>query len=682
MSNSSRARNLRFNGSNVRSFPTRRLSSPGKLRGVAVDLVPPVVQSVALAPPSPDPSAPVDNVLKLSVKDVPVNIEWGGFGDAFAGDELFYLLDGVQFAYVLVADTDTPPYLGELAPDQRLEEGTHQLRVRYKGPSGEALSPEVPITFDYTAPGLGVALSDLKFDDADDIPGTGITAAKFREDDDGKRYIWAGVSSYGGIAAGDKVHLYCNGQEEINVGEASIDTTNHIEVRIYEDFLILIKDTPAAKFTYKIEDRAGNISAESDPVTVAVQLAQVPGLLEPTVPAFDNDPVDPANQPLIDEFDARGTANAGFVVVVPWNVGYKPGDEFMISLGNQNAGPVLLGPDGEDMEIPFPYTGSQAVWLAGSTNGTVDTRVRADVTYTVSRNGAPAGTSPPHAVVLNLYQKAIDPDPETPVNERLTQPVVISASSQTDIIPIVDFGKDATLQIRKLTDATYPPVGDAFEEGDTLRIYYGSQPFFTFPVPALGDTAVPLNVPLSAKLIKDEGSGDVPVRYEVLHELADGGTNMNLSPTKQIKVLGTDTQPGNGHLNPGNFPDKDANGFIPELFHYTSTRFTIPTYANRDADDNVALHFELYYADTHLTDEKPYPGRDWDHTIKAGVDDPIVVQVPSSVYNLYDNADGLVARIHIHATYTVTKSQGDMTPVTSDQATVKVDSRFSDGPDA
>jgi hypothetical protein len=685
MSTSSRARNLRFNGRNIRAFPTRQLSNPGKRfrSSVLVDIVLPTIDEDALADASPDPSAIIDNVLLLSVRKMPVKIEWGGFDDAFAGDELFFMLDGIQFDYVLVGATDTPPYIGELHSPKRLVEGTHQLTVKYKGPTGEAISKEVPITFDYTAPGLGVALSDLKFDDADDIPGSGITAAKFRTDANGDRYIWAGVSSYGGLAAGDRVHLYCNGQEAADVGVAAVDSTNHIEVHIYEAFLTLIGDTLTAVFTYKIEDRAGNISAESDPVTVAVQLSQVPGLVEPTVPAYDDDPNEPDNQPLINEADARGVANAGFVVVVPWNDGYQPGDQFVISLGDQHAGPVPLGPDGEDMTIPFPYAASQTVWLAGSTNGTVDQRVSADVTYTVSRNGAGAGTSPPHAVVLNLYQKAIDPDPETPVNERLRQPTVISASGQSDVIPVGDFGKDATIQIRKRTDVAFPPEGDAFEEGDTLRIYYGSQPFFTVVVPPLGDTAIPLSITLPAKLITDEGSGDaVPVRYEVLHDLADGSFNINLSPTKSIKVIGTDTQPGNGHLNAGDFPDKDAEGFIPEIFHYTNTRFTIPDYVNREPDDDIALHFEFYFGDTHASGETPYPGHDWDHTIKAGVDDPIVVPVPSTVYNLYGNADGLSPRIHIHAVYTVTKLRGDTTPVTSDQANVMVDCRFSDGPDA
>jgi hypothetical protein len=90
---------------------------------------------------------------------------------------------------------------------------------------------------------------------------------------------------------------------------------------------------------------------------------------------------------------------------------------------------------------------------------------------------------------------------------------------------------------------------------------------------------------------------------------------------------------------------------------------------------------KLYKGPVHATDEKPYPDHDWDHELAAGEAKPIVVTVPSNVYNLYSDASGLSKYIHIHATYTVTKLSGDTTPVTSDQANVAVDSRFSDGPE-
>lgn len=679
------ARILSLDSEDVVTLPTRRLDTSiheRGLRGTAAAkalIVPPKVALAVLAPKPPAGEAE-DNLLLASVKDDPINIEWGGRGDAFPGDTLVFMLDNVTFATMTVTGSEVPPFIGVLPSTSREVEGKHILNVIYGGPTGDAKSDDVPITFDYTAPGLNVLLAPLLFDDADDIPETGITAAKFRTGADGKRFIWAEVASYGGMASGDIVHLYCNGKEAAGVGIALV-VNKHIEVHITEDFLISqIGDTPTAKFTYKIEDRAGLISDESKPVTVAVQISQIPNLVAPTVPAYDNDAVDP----LIDEADARGVANAGFIVVVPWNVGLEATDTILLSLGTQNAGPVPIGPDGDDMQILFPYAGSQAVWVAGSTNGTLDQRVPADVTYTVIRGAASAGTSPAHPVELNLYQKAIDPDPETPANERLEAPVVVSASGKRDEIPAEDFGKDGFVEIVKRTDVNFPPRDDSLEEGDTLNIYYDSQPSFAYTVPPLGDMTEPLKIPLDKAVIEAGGSGDaVPVWYEVVHALTDGGTNINLSPTKTIVVSGTDTQPGGGHLAAGDFPDKLASGFIPENpYHYTATRFTIPTYSNRDPDDKIDLHFELYYGDTHLAGEVPYAGRDWDHSITSGTSDPITVDVPSTVYNLFGNTEGLIPRIHIHAVYTVTKVKGNTTPVTSDQANVKVDSRFSDGPDA
>lgn len=675
-----------FKSRNASALPTRRLRSGSRsetgLRAKPDALIsPPYVDPSALA--APPPLGPPDNVLLKSVESKPIDILWGGFDDAYENDVLTFMLDGTEFDTFTVGPADEPPFPGELPAASRETEGTHLLTVQYAGGSGAAISDPVPITFDYTAPGFGAALAPLLFDENDNIEGGGITAAKFRTDGDGNKYIWAEVASYGGIAGGDKVHLYCNGNEAPEVGVAEV-VDKHIEVHISEAFLLLIGDTAKAEFTYKIEDRAGNRSDPSWKKTVAVQIGQIANLVAPTVPAFDNDPADPDNPPLIDEADARGTTNEGFIVVVPWHADFRPTDQIMLSLGGQDAGPVPMGPAGDDMEIFFPYAGSQTIWLAGSTDGTVDTRVAADVTYTVYRGVGSAGTSPPHPVQLNLYQKAVDPDPETPVNERLVAPVVVSASGIRDEIPAADFGQDAVVEIVKRTDPAQPSRDEAFEEGDTLRVYYGTQPFFTSTVPALGDLTEPLKITLAGALIAAQGSGAaVPVWYEVLHELADGGSNANLSPTKSIVVSGTDTQPGGGHLEPGTFPDQDVNGHLPKLYHYTSTRFAIPDYTNRDADDQITLHFELFQGPSHASGETPYVGYDWDFgPFNAGVDDPIVVSVPSTVYNLFGNADGLSAYIHIHAFYTVTKKRGDTTPVTSDQGGVKVDARFSDGPDS
>lgn len=675
-----RARNLSLDGRTIGALPTRRLGARGVglKSGVFADIVSPVVEAGVLAAPPPTP-LPADNLVleAFASGDDPINIEWGGFDDAYEGDKLSYQLDGVEFATHEVGANDPPPYIGALEKSLRTE-GTHILTIVYDGGSGEAESDPVPITFDYTEPSRGYVLAPLLFDPADDIEGSAITAAKLRTDGSGVKYIWAEVAGYAGIAPGDRIHLFCNGNESSDVGLAVV-VDEHIEIHITEAFLKEIGDTLTASFTYTSEDRAGLTSAPSQPVVVAVQLAQIATLVAPTVPSFDDDPDDPDNPPLIDHADARGAANEGFIVVVPWNDEYLPDDRIMLSLDGENAGPVKLGPDGTDMEILFPFAGTHKVWLAGSTGGTEDKRVPANVTYTVVRGPANVGTSPAHPVALNLYQKAIDPDPETPVNERLQVPVVVSKSGVEDEIPVVDFGVEGnTLEIEKLTDAAYAPIGPAFEVGDTLRIYYGAQPFFTSDVVTLDPPNDPLSVPIPADTIKNEGSGDaVPVWFDVVHELAGGGTNVNLSPIKKIKVHGTDTQPGNGHLDAGDFPDRDAIGIPQYPFHYTSTRFEMPDYTNRSADDKIAVHFELYAGRVHATDEKPFPDHNWDLEIDAGDAKPIVVDVPSSVYNLYSDTTVPTKLIHIHATYTVTKQSGDTTPVTSDQANVVVDSRFS-----
>jgi hypothetical protein len=632
-----------------------------------------VIDAVALAPLPP--SGVPDGLIIAEYRDKPINIEWGGFDDAFPGDRIEYEINLVVFDTFDVSAGDLPPYIGVLPADAayRTEED-YQLTVNYLGFGSGARSDPVKIKFDYHAPGVP-DLGALLFDDADDIPGSGITKAKFRTDDDGERYIYAYVASYGGMAPGDQAVLTCNG---VSAPPVVLDIENeHIVLPIYEALLEEVGSVQRATFTYVVTDRAGNVSNKSLPVTVAIQLSAIDDLQEPLVPSFDDD----LDDPLIDHADAWGTGNAGMLVIVPWNDALETTDTLIVSLDNENVGPVTVGSLDEDIAIVFPYEASLAAWAAGTSNGATDERVDAAFTYTVYRNGAPIGTSPAHPVVLNLYQQALDPEPETPENERLTRCTVVSASGERDVIPVDDFDKAATVEIRKLTNATYPPQGDSLAEGDTLRIYYGTQPSFDFTVPALGDKSEPLAIALSADLIKAEGSGDaIPVYYEVIHDLGDGGTNANLAPTKEIVVRSKDTQPGRGHLDAGTFPDAVTN-HIPPAFHQSSTIFAIPDYANRDPQDEIVVFFQIFRGPSHTEGETPYPGKDWTKTLPAGTAPIIDVTVPASVYNLVDSAPpGLTAYIHIHATYKITKRTGDTTPVTSDEANVAADCRFSDPP--
>jgi hypothetical protein len=673
-------RNVRLAGLNRSLLNTRLLYRHTRGQGGAIAAIAlPFVDPDVLAPP-PSTGDP-DNLILTALKDQDIQILWGGFDDAYPGDRITFRYNGADFDTVEVVGTETPPFVGVLQGAKAwAREGTNLINVWYEGLGGSGeLSAAIPFTIDTRKAGAPI-LAALLFDPADDVEGTGITLAKLRTDADGE-YLWAEVPSYGLHSPDDTIVVYCNG----TAGDPAKATVvaGHIELRIRKELLEEVGDTNAAVFWYTVTRRSGAVSDDSHRITVALQLGQITSLEEPLVPAYDDDPDEPDNPPLIDDADARGPTDEGFVIEIPWNDEFQPTDQIVVFLDTEGAGLVNVGPPGESMQVPFPYSGTHAVWLAGSRNGADDVRIDAEVSYEVFRGSASIGASPPHAVVLNLYQKAIDPDPDTPENERLVAPVVFSSSGMRDEIPVDDFGLDGSIQIAKRTDPAYPPRDEALEEGDTLRIFYGTQPPIQFEVPALDDVTEPFSVPLPGDVIASQGSGDdIPVWYEVVHALADGGTNTNLSPSKEIDVRGKDTQPGRGHLDAGEFLDEDASGFIPEKpFHYSSTRFAIPDYANRGADDEIQVRFELYRGPTHLPGEIPYePAKyTWTDKLSAGVDDPIVYILPASTYNLYGNPDGLSAYIHIHATYTVTKKSGDTTPVTADEAGVKVDARFSSG---
>lgn len=571
-----------------------------------------------------------------------------------------------------------------LAADHDLE-GVYELTyvVTYGG-GGSGDSFITPLATDYTAPGASAPLSALGFDDADEIETKGIRPAIFRDPGDGSLYLWAEVYSYESmdgsgvlVTRGDMVDLEANGAPLGSPSEV-VAVDGHLEVRIKKSDLEALGDVDSVTFVYHITDRAGNPSLASHPKTVSMVLTEIGDLEAPAVPAYDDDS---AGEELIDEADARGTGNLGFIVEVIRHSEMKDGDQILLHMGGRSAGPADIGAD-DPIEIHMPYVVSQAVWAAGSSGGTTDTVVDANVSYSLVRGASEIGTSPDHAIKLNLFTNVTDPKPETPENEGYRLPVVVSFGGTEDRIPLADFGKDGHIEVVPL--ANPPATGNALKEGDVLKVHYSTETLDDFPVPPITDPAEPLEIPLPGDKISNVGSGSaIPVWYEVVVTLAGGGSNIGLSGKKEIPVEGTDKQPGRGHLDAGTFPEATLDGgtLIPRSDLEDGTPFVIPDYENRDPDDDIVLDVKYYLpgvvAPGHDTGgDTELPQRHFTIAQQAGsAPNPIPIPIPKANLVQQPWPDGLSLYMHAHVTYTITKRSGDTTPVTSDESFVRVDGR-------
>lgn len=671
----------------IEATPTRKRAHRGA--GQAQEALA-ISNAVTIDPAALAPSVtPADNMLLASVKDTDITLtltalwEFPSEGDVVT----FQLVTPLEAGVIDLITEDfggnqpTVPYSFTLRAADRTLEGRYYVEytVQYAG-GGSEKSDRIPITVDYTAPGYGAVIGPLRFDAADEILEKGIRPAIYR-DTDGTPYVWSELYTYGdtrgatpGIlfAPGDTVQLYADG---VAMGDpTAVQSVNgHLEQKILASDLEEL-GSGDVKFTYKITDRAGNVSEESDPVTVTLILDTITPA-EPAVPAYDGDT---PGEEVIDETDARGVANNGFLVSIPRDAGMEDNDAVMLYLDGEAAGPVAVG-SADPIEVFMPYSVSQTIWERGS-NGD-DIKVNAAVSYSVLRSSVVIGTSQPHAIALNLFMNVPDPDPGTPENEAYPKPVVESASGETDHIPVADFGKNATVTIVPSTTDT--PPAPTMKQGDVVRVHYGNSTLSDFLVPEITDPTVALEIALPGTTISDEGSSPaLPVWYEVVHTLTGGGTNVGTSPRKTIRVEGTDGQPGKGKLEKGTFPEATlSNSLIPRADLEDGTEFVIPgNYENRDATDGIVLSVRYYLpgaiAESHPDSEHDeLAGRHFEQSQTAGPGTEDIVMTIPKTRLVQQWEDGLSQYMHAHVTYTITKSSGDTTPVTSDPAFVRIDGR-------
>ncbi|WP_282349889.1 hypothetical protein [Pseudomonas sp. PS01301] len=334
---------------------------------------------------------------------------------------------------------------------------------------------------------------------------------------------------------------------------------------------------------FRVTDLAGNVSAISQETAVRFVLHNTPiNLSAPDIPLFADDGI-------IDEADARILD-----IEIPTYVNVALNDEFLVFLGSKaiGGGKVLDVNDDPLAVVRVPY----ADVLAGDPAGANATRYTTQATYQVIRSQANVGTSPPRLnVLVDVTGPAgPDPDPDTPENENLALPSLLSTGSgaTANVITAAHFPLDATVTI------PWPSVGDLLA-GDLVTASYAGVDIAPAarPVEASEVTnKVLLPFTLPAAQIGAAGAGAIPLKYAVERTIAASSpypavTNTSYSGVQTVQVTSPGSTPGGGGPLPvGAFQGLNASGFLDICNTANGAVFRIPlTYTNAAEGDRIVL---------------------------------------------------------------------------------------------
>ncbi|SEO95476.1 hypothetical protein SAMN02800692_2995 [Luteibacter sp. UNC138MFCol5.1] len=222
-----------------------------------------------------------DFLLDASVKDQTIDFLLPRAPTGVKTSDTVQLTDNGQ---PLGAPVLVDPYLAQeyiplaLLPADRLAERTYALNyvVTYHSAGGRQVEGPQGQQFivDYTAPGGTNGPSAMVF-----APGVadGVTQEDLESNANGS-WLSATVEAYNDQQAGDRVHAYIDGVAEIGYVEVTLgEEESDIALRFPRDVLERVRYAAADPdgeflFTYRLEDRAGNLSDSSVPVSLRLLL--------------------------------------------------------------------------------------------------------------------------------------------------------------------------------------------------------------------------------------------------------------------------------------------------------------------------------------------------------------------------------------------------------------------------
>jgi hypothetical protein len=465
-------------------------------------------------------------------------------------------------------------------PVDLLTEGVHRLAYRTYSEVAdfENYSDDFPVIIDRTAPGMPL-LAAIQFPVE---VQNGLTAAELARLGD---TLEVQVAGYTGMAKHDVIHTYWG---DTAGPTAVVDETdmglNKVVFDFSRDFLISIA-SGAHDVSYRVVDRAGNISEVSLAVSVVLLLDEIPE-------DYPAPLLDPVIGTLIDYTEAK----PGVQVDIPRYPGAAAFDQItlywgkdhplfpvQIPLGNETADIVL------SLKVPYEA-------LAFVPVGEVS------ITYTVTRQNQLNGMSLP--TVVDVYLTL--PIPEPALAPTIQGTSVSSPNQDDNFIDEDDY---------ELNSRAIVVWSDSFRVNDDIHLFWGDQQrpqWYQINEEDLV-AANDLVIPIANSIMRAQGTGaEIPVYYSVIRQ---GNPNASRSPLQRVTVRSKENLPGGPEgiegpsfkLNPAGYisqsvaPD-GADGQIQPYDNIAENQKLFFTFKGFDRDNNP-IDAATYTASRELDDQ-------------------------------------------------------------------------------
>lgn len=456
-------------------------------------------------------------------------------------------------------------------PVRLLSEGIHTLQYRTVNPFSEVANRSFPysVVIDKTEPG-SPELSQIQFPPE---VQNGLTAAELAQLG-GK--LEAHIAGYTGMAKHDHIQTLWGETEGPNADVDEDDMgLNQVTVTFTKDFLESLGEEEQL-VTYRVRDRAGNLSIESNPVPVTLRLQEIPS-------DFPAPIIDPALGDLIDHAEAQ----IGVQVDIPHYEGASALDQIRLFWGESNPMlPVSLPPGNEDEDIVVslrvPFDTINAL-PAGEVN----------VSYEVSRQ---------NEVVGNSITSTVDVFLTLPITTPLTV-LTIQGTSVENPDTTDNFIDEDDYELNARGIVTW---NSDFQVSDDLNLYWGEQrkPQW-YQIKASDVSAVKnLIIPIDNDILKLQGTGvEIPVYFTLTRT---GNPNAAKAPIQQVVVRSKEELPGGPDGLEGPPFRVNSGGYIAPVLNPNGADLIVAPYINIAKDQKVTLTFKGFDDDNNPIEVSNY----------------------------------------------------------------------------
>lgn len=512
-------------------------------------------------------------LLPIEILSAPVNVEFQVWAAARPGFTYQLVWDGdLKGSEFEINESHQPgdPLTLEI-PLEYLTEGRHSVAYRTFNPVSFVanISDAFSIDIDKSAPG-SPELAAVQF--PREVEG-GLTAAELAAL--GGKLV-AHIAGYTGMAKHDSVRISWGDQvlPDIKVDENDMGL-NKIEVSFDRAFLETL-DEEEQQVTYKVYDRAGNVSIESNAAAIIVNLTEIPT-------DFPAPVIDPNVGSLIDYSEAK----SGVQIQIPAYSDPAALDQIQVFWGaSYPMIPVVVPPGSEGeavvltLRVPFE-----------TINQTPFATV--EISYSVTRNGKPIGSSLSSAVDVFLQL----PIP-LPLSELTVQGTSIeNPNTEDNFIDEDDF---------ELNGRGIVKWNEHFQLGDDINLFWGMQyQAQWYQIKSSDITAeADITIPIDNVIMQSQGTGaEIPVHFTVTRA---GNPNPSKSQSQFVTVRSKGELPGGSDGLPGPIFNLNSAGVIAPILNPNGAEIYVTPYLNIAAGQILTLTFSGFDDDNNIIEAASY----------------------------------------------------------------------------